>query len=335
MSARSYRISPLIKLAVLLAGVAGMGTFGVALAGPAAAPAAPEVTLAPVHAVGIRTDTLFVGGYARGNFTSAMQLLASDLSAEERDLVGQHLDRIFAKVLPRDGLGSGGRLRVAYERAVRPDGSTRSIRVLTAETAVGGELHTAYYYEQAGKPGYYDPFGRTLEEHAWARPLTALRITSAYGSRRVHPILHRILPHTGVDYGATTGTPVHATEDGVVIRAGRNGGYGNMVEVQHPNGYSTRYALLSQVAVSSARLVHQGDLIGYVGMTGLATGPHLHYEVRRNGRPVDPLRVIGTTGVVSAIGPDADWPAQRSRLSRLLARTPTIVGSGGGINGRS
>ena len=97
------------------------------------------VALAPVRAVGIRVDTLFVGGYAAGSFTEAVHTLARDLAVEERELVGQHLDKIFGDVVQENGLGRAGRLRLAYERAIRPDGTTRGIRVLTAEAAVAGE----------------------------------------------------------------------------------------------------------------------------------------------------------------------------------------------------
>jgi murein DD-endopeptidase MepM/ murein hydrolase activator NlpD len=335
MRAGIFRMAPVWKLAALLLPAAGLASLALAMGSPsAAAPAAPA-RLAPVRAIGMRTDTLFVGGYARGSFNQAMQLLASDLSTEERELVGQHLDRIFAGVLTEAGLGTGGRLRVAYERTVRPDGTTRSIRVLTAEAAVAGEMHTAYYYERDGKPGYYDNFGRALEAHAWSRPLTALRITSAFGSRRMHPILHRLLPHTGVDYGARAGTPVRATADGVVISAGWNGGYGNMIEIQHPNGYSTRYAHLSRIAARRGVFVHQGDVVGYVGMTGLATGPHLHYEVRRNGRPVNPMLATEAPPLSTELDTDPAWPVQRHALSRLLSRTPTILQLGAGGDHRS
>ncbi|HET7322675.1 MAG TPA: M23 family metallopeptidase [Longimicrobiaceae bacterium] len=286
----------------------------------------PAVLRLPAaHAIGMRVDTLLLGGYAHGSFADAVQTLSSDLSPEEREMVGRHLERIFADVVPRDELGDAGRLRVAYERTVRPDGTTRAIRVLSAEAAVAGEMHTAFYYERDGRPGYYDPFGRSLDEHEWAKPLhTALRITSGFTATRMHPILHRLLPHTGVDYAGRIGTPVHATADGVVISAGPRGGYGNMVEVRHPNGYSTRYAHLSRIdpAAVPGTQVRQGEVIGYVGMTGMATGPHLHYEVRRNGHPVNPLRVSAGSGPVRQIGADSAWAAQRMRLSRLLARTP-------------
>lgn len=313
--------------APLLVGAFFVGAFA-SMAGRPREQAAPlPVALPAARALGIRTDTLLVGGYARGTFTDALHTLASDMSADERVLVGQHLDKIFAGVIQEDGLGRAGRLRVAYERAVRPDGSTRAIRVLTAEAAVAGQLHTAYYYEHDGKPGYFDPFGRSLDERAWAGPLPAMRVTSGFGSRRMHPILRRILPHTGVDYGAAAGVPVRATADGMISAAGRRGGYGNLVEIQHPNGYSTRYAHLSGFAggLRRARWVRQGEVIGFVGMSGLATGPHLHYEVRRDGRPVDPVRVTTVGAIASDLTVDPVWSAERKRLARLLARTPSVL----------
>jgi murein DD-endopeptidase MepM/ murein hydrolase activator NlpD len=283
--------------------------------------------LAPTLAVGIRTDTLFAGGYARGTFTEAMHVLAAEIPSAERELVGQHLDKIFDDIIEDDGLGRAGRLRVAFERTVRPDGTARSIRVLTAEAAVAGELHTAFYFERDGKPGYYDPFGRSLDEHPWVGPLSTIRVSSPFGLRRLHPILRRVLPHTGVDYAAARGAPVFSTADGVVSSAGDRGGYGNLVEIQHPNGYTSRYAHLSRIAPTTyaGAPVRQGALIGHVGMTGLATGPHLHYEVRRNGRPVDPTRLALDAGLSRELAADDSWAMERSRLSRLLARTPSVL----------
>lgn len=321
------------KLELLILGAAGFALASTALAATRPQPAIATPLLPAVQAVGIRTDTVLVGGYARGSFTEAMHVLAAGtISAEERALVGQHLDKVFVGILERDGLGSAGRLRVAFERTVRPDGSARSVRVLTAEAAVAGELHTAFYFEREGKPGYYDPFGRSLDEQPWSGPMRTLRVSSPYGLRRLHPILRRVLPHTGIDYAAARGTPVHATADGVVSGAGERGGYGNLVEIQHPNGYTTRYAHLSRIApaVQAGVPVKQGDLIGYVGMTGLATGPHLHYEVRRSGRPVDPARLAMEAGISRELSGEGGWATERSRLARLLARTPSVLRASGG-----
>lgn len=300
------------------------------LSGPSGRSGADEtdapVRLPAARAVGIRLDTLLLGGYARGSFGDAVRLLGGDLSADEQALVGGHLERVFATAVDSSGLGRTGRLRLAYERALRADGSTRSVRVLAAEAAVAGKLHTAFYYERDGKPGYFDPFGRSLDPGSWAQPLESPRVSSRFGSRRMHPILRRLLPHTGIDYAAPSGTPVRSTGDGVVSSAGRRGGYGTMVEIQHPDGYSTRYAHLSALAsgLAPGTLVRQGQVVGRVGMTGLATGPHLHYEVRRRGQAMDPTRVSASAGTVADLGGEPRWATTRGSLSALLARTPTI-----------
>lgn len=315
------------KLELLLLGFAAIAASGVALAGSRPAPAHPPTLLPAARAMGVSTDTLFVGGYARGSFTEAMHVLAAGIAPGQREVVGQHLDKIFTGVLEQDGLGSAGRLRVAFERTLRPDGTARSVRVLAAEAAAAGELHTAFYFERGDKPGYYDPFGRSLDEQPWAGPLRTMRVSSPYGRKRMHPILRRVLPHNGVDYAAVRGTPVYATADGVVSGAGDRGGFGNMIEIQHPNGYTTRYAHLSRIApaVRSGVAVRQGELIGQVGMTGLATGPHLHYEVRRGGRPVDPARLVFEAGVSRELAAEDSWAVERTRLARLLARTPSVL----------
>ncbi|MEX2572039.1 MAG: M23 family metallopeptidase [Gemmatimonadota bacterium] len=306
-----------------------------ALGGIAAASARPDTesrtsySMPAVSALGIRFDTLLMGGYASGTFGEAVRTIASDLSPDEGRLVARHLERIFADVVPADGLGRSGRLRVAYERARRPDGTTRSIRVLSVELASEGRIHTAFYFERAGRPGYYDPFGLALDPAAWERPLGGSRVSSPFGRRRLHPILNQVLPHTGVDFAAPSGTTVRATADGLVTHAGPRGGYGLLVELQHPSGYATRYAHLSRIPPDLARapLVRQGDIIGFVGMTGLATGPHLHYEVRRRGQPMDPERVTAGAGIASTIAAEPRWPLERRALSSLLARAPTMVAS--------
>jgi murein DD-endopeptidase MepM/ murein hydrolase activator NlpD len=308
----------------------GIGTVALLQAGPAAAgPAAedPAPLLPPVRAAGITVDTLFVGGFAQGSFSDALGTLASELSPAERGMVGRHLDRIYQPVLGGSALGRGGRLRLAYERVRRPDGSTRAIQVLAAEAAVGGALHTVFLFEEGSNPGYYDDLGRSLDAAPWTGPLSAMQVTSPFRMDRMHPILHRVLPHTGVDLAAGYGTPVHATADGVVTYASVRGGYGNLVEVLHPNGLSTRYAHLSGIAPSvlSGRPVRQGEILGFVGSTGLATGPHLHYEVRQRGQPVDPMRVQASASSEHDVGYDPGWRAGRRGLARLLARAPRIV----------
>jgi murein DD-endopeptidase MepM/ murein hydrolase activator NlpD len=201
------------------------------------------------------------------------------------------------------------------------------VRVLGAELAVAGRLHTALYFERAGHPGYFDAFGRGLDPMAWTGPLKVTRVNSAFGERRLHPILGRVLPHTGVDLAAGLGEPVHAAADGVIVSAGNRGGYGLLVEVLHASGYSTRYAHLSRLgsAIAPKRAIRRGDVLGYAGMSGLATGPHLHYEVRRQGQPIDPQGIIGDPALAADLAGDPQWPMERRRLSALLSRAPTVL----------
>lgn len=316
---------PKLAIALIAALVLGLASSA-ALAGPQTArPVEALAVLPAARAVPVHIDTLLIGGFARGTFREALATVASDLSDAERDMVGRHLDKIFLPILDGKALQSGGRLKVAYERVRRPDGTTRAIQVLAAQAAVSGGLHTVFFYEHGDQPGYYDGFGSSLEETPWAGPLDRLRVTSGFRMDRMHPILRRVLPHTGIDYAAAHGTPVRATADGSVSFANVRGGYGNLVEVQHPNGYATRYAHLSRIGVRPYQAVRQGDVIGYVGATGLATGPHLHYEVRRKGQPVDPALAMAYETVPTAVDYDLAWRNERRTLGTLLARTPTVV----------
>ena len=140
---------------------------------------------------------------------------------------------------------------------------------------------------------YYDAEGRPLRKMFLRSPLRYSRVTSRFSKRRFHPILKRYRPHYGVDYGAPTGTPVRVTASGTVTSVGRDRGGGNTVKVRHPNGYLSAYLHLSRFArgLRSGRYVAQGDVIGYVGATGLATAPHLDYRVQKNGRWIDPLTI--------------------------------------------
>ena len=317
-------------LAPAAAALMALGAFAAWADAGSTQPDDPPALLPGVTATPVTVDTLFIGGFARGRFVDALATLASDLSPAEREMIGRHLDKIFVPMLDQAGLGNAGRLRLAYERTRRPDGSTRSIQVLAAQAAVKGSMHTVFFYEHADKPGYYDDMGRSLDPVAWTGPLARMHVTSKFRLDRFHPILRRVLPHTGVDLAAAQGTPVYATADGSVSYAAVRGGYGNLVEVQHPNGYATRYAHLSRIApgIVSGRPVRQGEVVGYVGATGLATGPHLHYEVRRKGQPVDPLLVQPNEGPLDDVGYETAWRTERKALSRLLARAPRLVSTG-------
>jgi murein DD-endopeptidase MepM/ murein hydrolase activator NlpD len=160
----------------------------------------------------------------------------------------------------------------------------------------GEEVHQAVYFEDSqGHGGYYTPEGKHLRKAFLRSPLEFSRITSGFSRARFHPVLQTWRAHKGIDYAAPTGTRVRATADGVVEFAGPQSGYGNVVIIEHQGKYSSLYGHLSRLAVRSGQRVEQAEVIGYVGMTGLATGPHLHYEFRLDGRQQNPLRAASPT----------------------------------------
>ncbi|MBP7568040.1 MAG: M23 family metallopeptidase, partial [Burkholderiaceae bacterium] len=167
----------------------------------------------------------------------------------------------------------------------------RAGRVLSAEFVNNGKTFQAMWFQEPGtKGGYYTLNGDSLQRAFLASPMAFSRITSGF-KMRFHPILKTWRAHNGVDYAAPTGTPVRSVGDGVVEFAGVQNGFGNVVFIKHRGGNTTVYAHLSKINVRRGQSVAQGDNVGAVGMTGWATGPHLHFEFRVNGEVRDPLTV--------------------------------------------
>ncbi|MEJ2085565.1 MAG: peptidoglycan DD-metalloendopeptidase family protein [Acidobacteriota bacterium] len=185
----------------------------------------------------------------------------------------------------------GDTFEVLYERVLIDGAFARVGEVLALVYVNNGRKLEAYRFGADG--GHYDAEGRPLRKLFLRSPLRYSRVTSGFSSRRYHPVLKRYQPHYGVDYGAPTGTPVRVTGNGTVTFVGWNGGGGKTVKVRHPNGYLTAYLHLSRFAsgVRSGRRVQQGDVVGFVGSTGLATGPHLDYRIQRDGRWINPLQL--------------------------------------------
>jgi len=221
-------------------------------------------------------------------------LFAATDAAGLRDSVAMQLADIFAGDIDfhRD-LRRGDRFSVVYE-SFRHDGRTvKSGRVLAAEFANQKKTYRAVWFQGAdGKGGYYTPEGRNLRKAFLRSPLEFSRISSGFGMRQ-HPILKQWRAHKGIDYAAPAGTRVKATGDGTVEFAGRQGGYGTLVVIRHAGSYSTYYAHLSGLARGLRRgaRVAQGDIIGYVGRSGWATGPHLHYEFHAGSQHRNPLTI--------------------------------------------
>ena len=163
--------------------------------------------------------------------------------------------------------------------------------ILCVEFMNNGKTYQAYRFEYEGKTEYYDSEGKTLRRAYLKAPLSFRRISSTFSNGRFHPILKRYRPHHGLDYAAPTGTPISAIGSGTVVFSGIKGSYGKFVIIKHPNGYKSYYGHLSKIEknIRVGVRAEQGQIIGYVGATGLATGPHLHYELRINDKPVNPL----------------------------------------------
>ncbi|BDY12660.1 peptidoglycan DD-metalloendopeptidase family protein [Hydrogenimonas cancrithermarum] len=147
------------------------------------------------------------------------------------------------------------------------------------------------------KERYYDEKGREVEGFLFRKPVNHVRITSRFTLRRWHPVLHRYRAHLGVDFGGRTGTPIYAAADGRIIFAGRLGGYGNVIKIRHRDGFMTLYAHMHKFrrGMRRGKYVKKGQVIGYIGSTGMSTGPHLHFGLYKNGRPINPLGVIKVT----------------------------------------
>jgi murein DD-endopeptidase MepM/ murein hydrolase activator NlpD len=216
------------------------------------------------------------------------------------DLVATQLAEIFSSDIDfhRD-LRRGDRFSVVYE-ALAADGEFVGFgRVLAAEFVNQDRSFRAVFFrDDEGRNGYYTPDGKNMRKAFLRSPIEFSRVTSGFSNSRFHPVLKAWRAHKGIDYGAATGTRVRVTADGFVTFAGRKGGYGNVVTVRHPNGYTTLYAHLSGFAqgIRPGKRIVQGEVVGLVGSTGLATGPHLHYEFHVNGVHQNPMRLAMPPG---------------------------------------
>lgn len=283
-----------------------------------------ETIETPVYA-----DTLFASGQIESVlWTSVIRNPALDgIPVGDRNRLIDYLDRVFQwQVDFSRQIRVGDTYRFVFERQVRPDGSMRTGQLLAAELVNSGTAYHAIWFDPNGdgEGSYFDVEGKSVRRAFLLKPLEYRRISSRFTTGRFHPVLQRWRAHRGVDYAADAGTPIMATSDGVVVHRGPNGGYGNLVEIRHPNGFRTRYAHLSRFrsGVGLGTRVRQGDIIGYVGATGLVTGPHLHYEMLRSGSQIDPLSVDLPSGDPV---PDDDrerWLAARNVRLGLLESIP-------------
>lgn len=258
----------------------------------------------------------------------------SMLPAAQRALLAWDLaDGVFGWVIDftRD-IHPGDEFQILFERLQSPQGDVRYGRITAARIETRNRLNTAYVLPlDDGRNAYYDEEGRALLRDFKLSPVP-YRITSRFSNRRYHPVLKRYRPHLGIDFGAPRGAEVWATADGVVSRAGRWGGYGIMVAIRHSKDVETRYAHLSSLArgVRPGTTVRQGERIGFVGSTGLATGAHVHYEFIKNGRHLDPRTAVRYgDGEPVPTARRAEFDSVRTYYDRIFQySTPTVTAGG-------
>ena len=221
----------------------------------------------------------------------------------------------------------GDRFEMIVEKYYVEDTFVRYGRILYAEYQRETRKHQALFFAPPGARGdYYTPLGESLRKALLRSPLKFTRISSGYTRSRRHPILGGYRPHLGVDYAAPQGTPVWAVADGTVISCGWNGGYGKQVVIRHAKGYQSMYGHLSGYGpgISKGKAVHQKQIIGYVGSTGLSTGPHLDFRLTQNGVSRNPLREISPRA--PALSPE-QMPAFQKAAEPLLAWVGTSSGT--------
>jgi murein DD-endopeptidase MepM/ murein hydrolase activator NlpD len=237
----------------------------------------PEVSLAT--ATGVIDRSLFEAGQRAG--------LSDNLIMQMAEIFGWDVD--FAL-----DIRAGDRFALVFEEQHKDGDKIGEGPIVAAEfTNRGRRIRAVRYVDPSGRTDYYSPDGRSMRKAFLRTPVNFTRISSRFSFSRRHPILHKMRAHRGVDYAAPRGTAVKASGEGRVIFAGRNGGYGRTVILKHGSAYTTLYSHLSRFSkgIRKGKRVEQGQIIGYVGSTGLATGPHLHYEFRVHGVHRDPLKV--------------------------------------------
>ncbi|HWK94095.1 MAG TPA: M23 family metallopeptidase [Pseudolabrys sp.] len=224
----------------------------------------------------------------------------------------------------------GDSFEVLYAGEDETPGAESRNDVLFAALTVGGEVKKFYRFQSPddGLVDYYDEAGKSAKKFLVRKPLVAGIMRSGFGIRR-HPILGYTKMHTGVDWAAPTGTPIYAAGNGVVEREGWESGYGKFILIKHNNGYETAYGHMSAFArgMEAGKRIRQGQVIGFVGSTGLSTGAHVHYEIRVNGRFVDPMRIKLPRGRELAGSMMTAFEQERERLDAIMARKPSRMAS--------
>ncbi len=277
---------------------------------------------ARLHAVRVDRD-VEVRQVARGGTVRTSLGDAIEAVGLGRGVVGVFVEVFDGRVNFSTQARAGDRFRVVVDEERLEGQFLRwgQVRAIEYVGARAGRLRAFYFEERVGRGDWFDDEGRQLRG-SWLRvPCRYDRISSPYNPRRMHPILRRVVPHNGVDFAASTGTPVWAAADGVVSWAGPKGANGNLVSIRHEGGWVSHYAHLHRIqrGIRPGARVEQRQLIGSVGSTGRSTGPHLHFGLKRNGRFTDPMAVLNGPGRLLPAGPRRRFRRERRRLEAALA----------------
>lgn len=263
-----------------------------------------------IHAGGRINSSLYQtaidSGVPAGTLAELINAYSFDVDFQRDVHPGDHIDVMFEKMVTKEGriVGSG--------------------KIVYAELEVGKRTLEIYSFtDSSGFSDYYNAKGESARKALLRTPISGARITSTYGMRH-HPVLGYSKMHKGVDFGAARGTPIYAAGDGVVKRASRYGGYGNYLKIQHEGQYATAYAHIHKFAksVKAGARVKQGQIVAYVGTTGRSTGPHLHYEVLKNGKQVNPSGVKFKTGKTLKGTELANFKKAKEKILATLKNTP-------------
>ena len=235
--------------------------------------------------------------------------------------------RAIATQVPMSQLRADDRFDIIIEHARAETGETKVGKLLYAGLDQGKRKIRMIEWASGGRTEWFEAAGVGQQRGTMVQPVTG-RLTSGFGMRR-HPLLGYSRLHKGLDFGAPHGAPIRAATDGVVTFAGRNRGYGNYVKLQHGGGLATSYAHMSRIAVRGGARVSQGQVIGYVGSTGLSTGPHLHYELYRNGQAINPKSVSFVQKAQLSGGELARFRAKLNQLTGVRVGGPAAAPAGG------
>jgi hypothetical protein len=279
--------------------------------------------VATVHEIGLDRKIERVDGVIESSLWDALLPVLPDMEifSDLTDIFGWEIDFLTEPRL-------GDKFSLIFEVFEKDNEFVRPGKILAAEYVLEGTPHRAFYFQDASGHGdYYDEKGYSLRKSFLKSPLNYRRISSRFSMSRLHPIKKINRPHLGVDYAADSGTPVVAAGDGHIVFRGWESGFGNYIEIKHVSDMVTCYGHLKAFArgLANGEHVNQGQVIGYVGSTGMSTGPHLDYRVKKNGRFVDPLKMIVPAALPVKDDAKADFIKVVDEYLPQLEKAPAVT----------